>query len=69
MTHRLAICGAAVALLAVAAGVWIPPTGQPAGTPIVTKNLVFVSTGNATYAIDLNARKQVWSHPRVVTSP
>lgn len=31
--------------------------------PIVTKNLLFASTGKTTYAIDLPTRKVVWSYP------
>jgi outer membrane protein assembly factor BamB len=30
---------------------------------VVTKNLFFVSTGNATYAVDIATRKNVWSYP------
>lgn len=45
---------------------WVP--GQAAETlwksePVVTKNLLFVSTNAATYAIDLNTHKAVWSYP------
>jgi hypothetical protein len=45
---------------------WVP--GQAAetawkGEPIVTKNLLFVSTNMATYAIDLRTHKAVWSYP------
>jgi hypothetical protein len=45
---------------------WVP--GQAAetgwkGEPIVTKNLLFVSTNVATYAIDLRTHKAVWSYP------
>ena len=31
--------------------------------PIVTKNLLFASTGKTTYAIDLSSHKVVWSYP------
>lgn len=34
-----------------------------AGEPIVTRNLLFVSTNLATYAIDLRSHKTVWSYP------
>jgi hypothetical protein len=45
---------------------WVP--GQAAetrwnGEPVVTKNLLFVSTNLATYAIDLRTHKAVWSYP------
>jgi len=30
---------------------------------LVTKNLLFVSTADATYAVDIASRKQVWSYP------
>lgn len=43
--------------------VWVPPTGNPVGTAIATRNLLFVSTANTTYALDLAARKVTWSHP------
>jgi hypothetical protein len=33
------------------------------GAPLVTKNLVFVSTNRATYALDLVSHKPVWSFP------
>jgi outer membrane protein assembly factor BamB len=33
------------------------------GEPVVTKNLLFVSTNSATYAIDLRTHKPVWSYP------
>lgn len=42
---------------------WSPPEGKPFGTMIVTRNLLFVSTGANTYAVDLAARRHVWSHP------
>ncbi|WP_374600299.1 PQQ-binding-like beta-propeller repeat protein [Niveibacterium sp.] len=34
------------------------------GSPIVTKNLAFVATVSATYAIDLTTHQTVWSLPR-----
>jgi hypothetical protein len=45
---------------------WVP--GQAAetawkGEPVVTKNLLFVSTNAATYAVDLRTNKAVWSYP------
>ncbi|MET0323345.1 MAG: PQQ-binding-like beta-propeller repeat protein [Duganella sp.] len=33
------------------------------GSPLITKNLLFVSTNRATYAIDLVSHKPVWSFP------
>ena len=42
---------------------WIPPTGQPVGPMIVTKNLLLVSTATDTYAVDLTSRQHVWSYP------
>ena len=33
------------------------------GTMVLTKNLIFVSTPANTYAIDLGAHQQVWTHP------
>jgi outer membrane protein assembly factor BamB len=41
---------------------WIPPEGAPAGTAIVTDNLIFVSTAANTYAIDLASHQTVWRH-------
>ncbi len=45
---------------------WTP--GQAAetswgGEPVVTNNLIFVSTNLATYAIDMTTHKPVWSYP------
>lgn len=42
---------------------WSPPEGKPFGTMIATRNLLFVSTGANTYAVDLAARRHVWSYP------
>jgi hypothetical protein len=45
---------------------WTPPQAAETswvGEPIVTKNLAFVSTNVATYAIDLRTHKAVWSYP------
>jgi hypothetical protein len=42
---------------------WTPPTGQPVGPMIATKNLLLVSTAANTYAVDLTSRSQVWSYP------
>lgn len=44
-------------------GLWIPPIGSARGPVIVTKNLLFVSTATATYAVDIATLKQVWSYP------
>lgn len=45
---------------------WTPPIAGETlwnGEPVVTKNMVFVSTDRNTYAIDLRTRKPVWSYP------
>lgn len=45
---------------------WIPPlSGETAfhGAPVVTKNLVIVSSTMHTYALDLRTQKVVWSYP------
>jgi hypothetical protein len=45
---------------------WTPPQAADTGwasEPIVTRNLLFISTNKATYAIDLRTRKPVWSYP------
>jgi outer membrane protein assembly factor BamB len=45
---------------------WTPPQAAETGwmaEPLVTKNLLFVSTNVATYAIDLRTHKTVWSYP------
>jgi hypothetical protein len=45
---------------------WAPAQGGETswhGEPIVTNNLLFVSTNLATYAIDLVTHKVVWSYP------
>ena len=42
---------------------WKPNTGQLQPTVLVTKNLVFTRADDATYAVDLAARRQVWSYP------
>ena len=45
---------------------WTPPlSGEQSfyGAPVVTKNLLFVSTNLNTYAIDLRSQKVVWSYP------
>lgn len=42
---------------------WARPAGESfVSDVLVTKNLVFVSTSVATYAIDRSTRQQVWSH-------
>lgn len=45
---------------------WTPPQAAEVNwvaEPLVTKNLLFVSTNVATYAIDLRSHKTVWSYP------
>jgi outer membrane protein assembly factor BamB len=43
---------------------WSRPVNETfANDVLVTKNLVFVSTNIATYAIDRNSHQQVWSYP------
>jgi hypothetical protein len=45
---------------------WTPPIAGEAAwgaEPLVTKNLLFVSTDKATYAIDMHSHKPVWSYP------
>jgi len=42
---------------------WIPPEGTVTGPMIATKNLLLVSTGANTYAIDLASQRQVWGYP------
>jgi outer membrane protein assembly factor BamB len=45
---------------------WIPQlSGETAfgGSPVVTRNLLFVSSNLNTYAIDLRSHKAVWSYP------
>ena len=42
---------------------WKPPEGQLEGNGVVTRNLLFVATATATYAIDLSSHRQVWSYP------
>ncbi len=47
---------------------WVPPLGGEVSfhaSPVVTKNLLFVSTNLNTYALDLKTRKVVWSYPAV----
>jgi hypothetical protein len=43
--------------------IWIPPEGEPQGTMVVTRNVLFVSTAANTYAVDLGARVHGWSYP------
>lgn len=43
---------------------WIPSTGTPTGNIIITNNLVFVSSGTATYAVDTNTHQTVWSYAK-----
>lgn len=54
------------------AWVWVPPAGTVAGGSVVaTKNVVFVTIANSGYspgsgrtvAVDIAARRMVWSHP------
>jgi hypothetical protein len=45
---------------------WVPGQASETGwngEPIVTRNLLFVSSNKATYAIDLHTHKAVWSYP------
>lgn len=43
---------------------WTPPAGETvSGNVLVTNNIVFTCTGNATYAIDLSTHQTVWSYP------
>jgi outer membrane protein assembly factor BamB len=45
---------------------WVPGQANETawkGEPIITANLLFVSSNLATYAIDLNTHKAVWSYP------
>lgn len=46
---------------------WTPPAGLDTGfhrNVIATKNLLFVSTNRAVYAIDLVTHQSVWSYPK-----
>lgn len=43
---------------------WQPPDDERIDAPmIVTDNLIFVSTGSKTYAVDLEKQKEQWSYP------
>ncbi len=43
---------------------WTPPGGEePRGTMVATRNLLFVTSGPRTVAIDLSAQAEVWSYP------
>jgi outer membrane protein assembly factor BamB len=45
---------------------WVPPLSNEISfyaSPVVTKNLLFISTNTNTYALDLKTRKVVWSYP------
>ncbi|HEU4451936.1 MAG TPA: PQQ-binding-like beta-propeller repeat protein [Longimicrobium sp.] len=42
---------------------WTPPAGEPAGSMVVTDNILFVATSQGTYAVDMAARRHTWSHP------
>jgi hypothetical protein len=43
---------------------WVPPNSEALlGTIVATDNLIIVSTGAATYAIDLISHQAVWSYP------
>lgn len=44
-------------------GVWVPPQGQAQAPVLATRNLVFVSTATATYAVDIASRRTIWSYP------
>lgn len=43
---------------------WTPPAGTTAffGNTVASNNLVFVSTNNAVYALDINTHNRVWSY-------
>lgn len=43
--------------------VWIPPEGEPQGTMVISRNVLFVSTSANTYAVDIQARRHTWSYP------
>lgn len=40
---------------------WTPPTGSPIGPMIATDNVLFLSTGSTTYALDLVTHQADWS--------
>jgi hypothetical protein len=42
--------------------VWVSPAGSLQGTMIATQNVLFVSNGTTTYALDLGAHLQAWSY-------
>lgn len=43
---------------------WTAPIAEPLEkTLLVTRNLLFASTASTTFAVDLGARRQVWSYP------
>jgi uncharacterized protein YjdB len=43
---------------------WVPPDKLPlANTNIATNNLLFLSTANHTYAVDIASHQLVWSYP------
>ena len=42
---------------------WMPPAGKPQGTMIATRNLLFVTTEDTTYAVELGAHVDVWTYP------
>ena len=43
---------------------WVPPAGQTTlGNIVATRNLLFVSTGSHTYAVDIEARAATWVYP------
>ena len=45
---------------------WVPPQAGDTGfysETLLTKNLIFVSTNLATYAIDSSTHQMVWSYP------
>jgi outer membrane protein assembly factor BamB len=46
---------------------WVPPSGLDNGfhrNIVATKNLLFVSTDRAVYAIDLTTHQSVWTYPK-----
>jgi outer membrane protein assembly factor BamB len=42
---------------------WAPPEGSVSRAVIASRNVVFASTENRTYAIDISSRRHTWSYP------
>ena len=42
---------------------WTPPEGAVTGQTVATRNLLFVTTSENVYAVDLGARRHTWSYP------